>query len=529
MARRSQSRAERAEALAARLPSVSPVVVRRMQAHLLDQDFKHRGAPAAMQAFYAWLKDAGIAPEQAPAAAFEHVATSRSRLRALLWGLHMFTPEVSCRAAEPIRRHWDAWLNGRYNRKPRKPKLVRLVGHAPGDWPSEWQAIAARLPRPVRVRGRRYRGLADAMQLNVLSAVGLLLTARDWARTRGVDLALAPSPELIDAYVRWLLTECGVKPRTAADYLERVRIFIGRGDLLTAETAEEIREQIGVLRELADEAEPGKWARLRDFRARFSLPHMLHMAETHRRSAEIAWRHPSAAARLRRKAVVLAMLVNTSDRNGDLRTARIGIEIVRGADGVWRHDIRQGKSRRPKPLEALWPITCRILDAHVLGDRPDWAIEDRIRELGGMNLLSLDRKTVSSTHVAQLIKETYGISPHLVRTLVCDAIRVVRPDAMWAAQAMLGHGDRWMQETYRSDFAEAVAVSKMTECLSEVAEGVGAGSQQSRGRRSRDRIPPAGRSRASGRGGSPTAIIPKCRSDGATVPTMRGRRNASAS
>ena len=53
------------------------------------------------------------------------------------------------------------------------------------------------------------------------------------------------------------------------------------------------------------------------------------------------------------------------------------------------------------------------------------------------------------------------LTGHLIRTLIVDAIGRERPNAHWAAQHTLGHSDRWMHETYRSDFDESAAVRAM--------------------------------------------------------------------
>ena len=41
----------------------------------------------------------------------------------------------------------------------------------------------------------------------------------------------------------------------------------------------------------------------------------------------------------------------------------------------------------------------------------------------------------------------------------------------WAAQHMLGHSGRYMQETYRSDFVESGAIRAMDELLGEIEAG----------------------------------------------------------
>ncbi len=47
-------------------------------------------------------------------------------------------------------------------------------------------------------------------------------------------------------------------------------------------------------------------------------------------------------------------------------------------------------------------------------------------------------------------------------------IRRERPDALWASREMLGHTDRFMQEIYRSDFAESGAIRAMDQLYAEL-------------------------------------------------------------
>ncbi len=52
-----------------------------------------------------------------------------------------------------------------------------------------------------------------------------------------------------------------------------------------------------------------------------------------------------------------------------------------------------------------------------------------------------------------------------------DLVRRERPNARWAIQHMLGHSCRYMQETYRSDFAESGAIRAMDRRVGEVGSG----------------------------------------------------------
>lgn len=473
-----RNRDARVADLAGRLPSAPPAVVARMQAYLKEQDFPVRGLVAVMEEFYAALAAAGSPPEEVTAGIFERVATSRSRLRALLRGLAAFDPTVPLAPAAPVTQAWDRWLNARYNQKPRKQRLSTRIAASPEDWPDSWQQILPTLDRTVRPHGKALRPPAPRTREAIIQAVGMLATCRVWARERDVDVPEYPSADLIEIFHRYLVNERGVSPVTVLSYLERIRMLFLRGGLLDPETDAEISELIGLNTELATEQDPSKQRIMKAFRRQFSIGILLHKAVAAADEARALPGNRTEALRLRQKSVAYALLLNTADRQGDLRHLRIGMELLREASGVWRHDLRQSKTSVKKPLGPLWPVTCALIDAHLLADRPAWQIEARYAELQGCNLLTLSETVLGETFINRRLAVDLAlslpnsqISGHLIRTLVTDAIRRARPDAVWAAQQMLGHSDRWMQETYRSDFVEAGAVHGMSLLIDKLATG----------------------------------------------------------
>jgi hypothetical protein len=481
------NRTRRAENLPARVPDIPSVVVARMQAHLREKDFPQRGLPATMQDFYARLHAAGLPPEMVTPEIYAVVGTSRSRLRVLLAGLRAFAPEVPLAPAAEATRRWDAWLNARYNAKPSKPRASPLQGLPIPDWPEAWQAALPALDRTVRPYGRPLRPLGQKTRAAVVSAVGLLAGSRTWATAHGVDVPDHPCADLFEAFERYLLLEREISFRTGGDYFERLQMFFLRAGLFNAEGLTALEEIVGALREAATDEMPRKRETLRAFRRRFQLGDILHRAVTLGEEADALPGHSTGALRRRQTAVAYALLVNAGDRQGDLRLARIGHEIVRTADGIWHHDLRQGKTGGRKEMEALWPGTCRLLDAHVLADRPAWQIGSRVLDLEGANLLTLSDTTLHKGFLNRRLEQDFQLedepnakdepkeklSGHLIRTLIVDAIRRVRPDAMWAAQHMLGHAERTMHEVYRSEFAESEAIRRMDERLAEVESAPG--------------------------------------------------------
>ncbi|MBK0329339.1 hypothetical protein I5535_18855 [Rhodobacteraceae bacterium F11138] len=209
--------------------------------------------------------------------------------------------------------------------------------------------------------------------------------------------------------------------------------------------------------------------------------------------------------------MIYALLVNSGDRQGDLRKYRIGLELVREEDGGWRHGIRplprplfrHGQNSRPtgdggdrtEPPESRkqdrtqptnprnrinqmppssHPLkrqrtrqdgqitaSCKnqpLMQRSLLGDRPAWKMGARLAEVEGLNLLTLSDKVVNEGYINRRLAKDFGVHGHLVRTLIADLIRRARPDAIWALQQMLGHTDRTTQRVYRSDFDESRAV-----------------------------------------------------------------------
>lgn len=385
----------------------------------------------------------------------------------MITGLRAFAPDVPLAPAAPVTQKWDAWLNARYNEKAKVPREYSRIAALPADWPESWRAALPALSRTVRPYRYPLRPLAPKTRTAVIDAVGMLQTCRGWARERGVHCGEKPTPELYEAYQRYLLHERKISFGSAADYIERTRMFFMRAGLFDEETVATVDELVGALQDLATDEEPGKRQTLREFRRKFQLSDVLQLARAAATEAGLLPGHSTAALRWRQKAVAYALLVNAGDRQGDLREFRIGIEINRDTDGRWYHGMRQNKTKERKDIDALWPGTCALLDAHVLADRPAWMIDARVAELHGANMLTLSCNILNAGFINRRLQEDFEIHGHLLRSLITDAIRRNRPDAAWAAQHMLGHATRTMHEGYRTDFDESAAVKAFGDVLSE--------------------------------------------------------------
>ena len=107
---------------------------------------------------------------------------------------------------------------------------------------------------------------------------------------------------------------------------------------------------------------------------------------------------------------------------------------------------------------------------HILGDRPAWQMQARLAEVEGMNLLTLSEKVVNEGYINRRLAQDFKVHGHLVRTLIADLLRRVRPDALWALQHMLGHTNRTMQRVYRSEFDESRAVMAFDDLYSQLSD-----------------------------------------------------------
>mgnify|MGYP003112805507 CR=1 FL=1 len=466
MVRPIETREQRLATLLEGFQHVPAIVQNRLSTAFLEADLSPRGMPKALTRFYTHLEAVGRTSEQVIAEDFGSLSSSRTAHRTLLTALRKFAPEVPLAAARSTSQHWDRWLNSRYNQKVKRPRKSTRVAHAPEDWPEVWQSVIPELERVVRVEGQRFRKLASKTRDSVIQAVGMLAAARIWAEARDVQFDGTFSSNLFEAFTRFMLLEREASARTTADYLERIRMFAARGDLLTLPASIAMSELIGALRDEAAEEEPTKRAKLRGFRERFTLGDVLARALDLAIEADMAPSGSAEAERKRRNAVILALLVNTGDRQGDLSHLAIEEHVTRSEDGrLWSVRIRQAKTGRWKDLGALWPQTSALLDAHILAGRPKWLIEDQVRTVTGRNLLSLSVEPFHTYYPTKVLREEFGISGHLVRSLITDLIRNARPDAAWAAQEMLGHTSRSMQATYHSDFRATASIQQWHEIL----------------------------------------------------------------
>ena len=457
-------------------------VAERAAAGCVDGRFTARGGPAALERFYAHMLETGRAPQQARCADFAAVTTSRTGLIVLMKVLEASTRRYHSRPPGPCGRTGTGGSTPTTTRRRRQGASPRAWRCCPADWPAAWAAAEPLLDRRVRANGRRYRALAPKTRASIVQAVGLCAAARHWAAGQGVDLPETFSADLAEVFLRFLFRETG-------------------GD--------------GIAPQARHHAHGGRLLRTRDplrpagralhAGGRSALPRDPHRARLrgHRRDPDQARQDPPVP--------LAARALGPAARRPSL-PRRSG-----GAAGAWRgrlpaaaqgHGVRAVAQRR-RPPGRSFDLPHRPRDRAAAGR----ALERRLppvqdpRPQGSRALLarspagssismcwpggrigcwrSVSRNSTGATSSGwrrapsrpttrrPCCRRSSRISGHLVRTLVTDLIRVHRPDAAWAAQALLGHKSQWMQATYRTDFRETAALDKYHGTIEALAAAAG--------------------------------------------------------
>lgn len=457
-----------AQASLRRAEAIPPFVAARLEEAYRAGRPPARGTITALDRFFAGLETAGRPVDRPNEEDFQREG-ARTGFRTLIAGLRRFAPEVPLAEAASVRRRWDKRLNDTYNKKPKKPRPSTRIAHPPEAWSEDWQAALPTLDRPWKgPDGKRHGPLEPRSRAHVVQAVGMLAAALDWARTCGVPAGAALDEDALEIFSRYLFHARATSARTSADYIERVRILGRRGGLFDRATDRLAAEIICALREETDDGVILKARRLQTFNESHTLADFIRRAEEKTAEAATLPGCSATAAKLRREAVVLAGLLNTADRQGDFSALRIGFEIERLPSGLWSIDLHQQKTDLRKTIGALWPLTSRLIDTHILGDRPPELLAARIADLNGCNLLSLSVKGFAVHYPSSVFEREFGITAHPLRSLICNLIRRERPDSAWAVQAMLGHANQTMQREYETEFRRTASGREWHAALEEL-------------------------------------------------------------
>jgi integrase len=121
----------------------------------------------------------------------------------------------------------------------------------------------------------------------------------------------------------------------------------------------------------------------------------------------------------------------------------------------------QGKTRGVKRNAALWPEVGAILDAYILGGRDPETVQEVYAGLEGAHFMSLDPAPAHTEMPSALFREAFGISAHMIRTLVVDFLKWHGEEGpAGVCQALLGHRNPEMHQEYRTDFRDQAAIGR---------------------------------------------------------------------
>ena len=422
----------------------APAAVRR--AMLEARGTLEPGAAAVTGRFFAAVRALGGDPALPPAEAYRAAARSEATFRCLLRALARHAPHVCTAEAQPVSREW-------YARRPGATR-AQAGGSAKAEtrrtWPESWRAWDGALEAaPVKESTRaRYRASVDRCAQLVAEGYG--------SEAPGFVTAAA----LAEGFTDHPDSARRVRPITAANYLDGFAALARFG----AAPAASVAAMALVTADLRDRAAltgKTKEARLDALMERGGFAHVADRIAQLRDIAAQSPAHASAGRRALRKAVCCAVIVNKPPRKGDAVRWRLGTDLVRDLDGTWRATWTQEKTGHRAETGRLWPEVCALLDAWLLGGRPDRLVHRRYTELKGANWLTLAMGQPRRNLPTELTLSAIGVPSHDLRTLAADYLR--RHDPTTAADIVathLGHATRKAGEAYRA-LAEGEAACRI--------------------------------------------------------------------
>ncbi|WGT50427.1 hypothetical protein [Thioclava nitratireducens] len=412
------------------LASAPPSVRRAM---LADRQNLLRGAAAVTGRFYAEMK-ARQEPEDYPSAkTFRRAARSEASLRTLLVTLERYAPRVSTAAGREVRAERYAARSGK-SRGDAPQSAAPLLPDI-GRWPPLWQSM---------VPGLLAAKLSESSKRRYCASLSRLVRIQQ-------ALDLPPDPSF---YLAFSLAEAleadGVRQRSIAGYLDAL-IAIAKHGGAPAKGLNGLRRMRDLCKQRAKMQGKRKTDRIRDLMERGGFEEIIRTVAELSDQAAKSPPHSSRHEASLRAAVLIGLHVNKPGRTGDVASWQIGRELTRTPDGVWELSWEQQKTDIGTGAGALWPEICELLDAWILGGRPDRFVHLRYRELLDQNWLTLSTTVPPSKYPSEIIKRHIGVPSHDLRTLAADYLRHHDPaSAGNVIAAHLGHRSRQAGEEYRA-------------------------------------------------------------------------------
>ncbi|WP_141536284.1 hypothetical protein [Thioclava sp. ES.031] len=409
---------------------------------LEDRQNLLRGAAAVTGRFFAEMK-ARKEPEDYPSAeTFRRAARSEASLRTLLVTLERYAPRVSTAAGRQVRaeRYAERSGKGRGDVSQSAAPLLPDIGY----WPLLWQSMMPGLLTAKLSESSKRRYCAS------LSRLARIQQARELPPDPGFYLAFS----LAEA-----LEADGVRQRSIAGYLDAL-IALAKHGGAPAKGLNGLRCMRDLCKQRAKLQGKLKADRVRALMERGGFEAIIRKIADLTGQAAKSPRHSSRHEASLRAAVLIGIHVNKPGRTGDVASWQIGCELTRAPDGVWELSWEQQKTDIGTGAGALWPEICDLLDAWILGGRPDRFVHLRYRELLGRNWLTLSTVPPPSTYPSEIIKRHLGVPSHDLRTLAADYLRHHDPaSAGNVIAAHLGHRSRQAGEEYRA-LAESDAAAR---------------------------------------------------------------------
>lgn len=416
------------------------------QSMLLNRSELEPGASAVVGRFFS-IVAARREPAAAPSAlSFREAARSEPTFRALLRTLARHAPQVSTAAALPVKAEWVA-------RRPKPAKASthkkeKVVSKAAAlidirSWPPSWQALYAGLEKAHIKPSSLKRYRASINRCAQLVAAGQ--ADEELTFLNAWHLA-----EALPASRRNGSSKKDLRPVTVANYIEGL-VVLGRHGGADPEAINGVRFVRDHLNDVADAGDKLKYGRITDIMEKGGFAFIAETIGALREEAAALPDHSARKTAALQGAVLCALHMNKPARTGDVSRWRIGEEIIREIDGMWRLGWEQEKTEHKTEAGDLWDEVGEILDEHILGGRPRHLIHLRYRELIGKNLMTLADRGNARNWPSSMIKSAIGIPSHDLRTLAADYLRLHDPEtAADVIATHLGHKTRAAGEDYRA-------------------------------------------------------------------------------